>query len=66
MLARLLEKTAWTPTTELSGLFQAGHIFGVTTLGHRTLADNCVSSTPPQNTDTSPELVTSRSVRPKS
>jgi hypothetical protein len=56
-LADLLKRAQWETTPELSGIFQPGHIFEVTELGHRPLADTCVAATPRENTYTATEIV---------
>lgn len=57
-LARLLEKTGWTPTPEMSGAFRAGYIFQITDLGHRLQTDDCFAVTPTRSTYTAAEIVT--------
>ena len=58
-LAQLLEKAQWTPTPELSGVFQPGSIFEVTQSGHRVLATSCIETPVQENTYTSAELISS-------
>jgi hypothetical protein len=58
-LANLLAKAGWTPTPELSGVFKAGSIFGVTGLGHSLISSTCITGKPEESTYTAAELVTS-------
>lgn len=58
-LAALLLKAGWTPTPELSGVFQAGSIFETTGLGHTLVSATCISAVPKESTYTAAELVTS-------
>ena len=58
VLARLLERTGWTPTPELSGAFQAGFIFQVDGASHRLQVEDCFTQEPTRSTYTSAEVVT--------
>jgi hypothetical protein len=58
-LAELLEKTEWTPTPELSGIFTAGAIFTETEAeGHQVALADCFDLAPIESTYTQAELVT--------
>lgn len=57
-LARLLERTGWAPTPELSGAFRPGFIFQATELGHRLQVEDCFELEPTVSTYTSAEVVT--------
>ena len=56
---KLLEKAEWAPAPELSGAFQAGHIFEETSMGHRLLGDSCIDSAPRENPYTAADVITS-------
>jgi len=58
-LAELLDRTGWTPTPELSGAFQAGHVFRATGMGHRLVTDTCVASKARESTYTETAMLTS-------
>ncbi len=58
VLARLLERTGWTPTPELSGAFRPGFIFQATELGHRLQVEDCFPLEPTVSTYTATEVVT--------
>jgi TPR repeat protein len=58
-LAELLDRTGWTPTPELSGAFQAGHVFRATDMGHRLVTDTCVASKARESTYTETAMLTS-------
>lgn len=57
-LARLLERTGWAPTPELSGAFRPGFIFQATDLGHRLQVEDCFALEPTVSTYTAAEVVT--------
>jgi hypothetical protein len=57
-LERLLERTGWQPTPELTGAFQAGHVFVATSMGHQLAVDDCFEAQPRENTYTATEIVT--------
>lgn len=40
-LAQLLERTGWTPTPELSGVFQVGHVFSISDDRHSVMVRAC-------------------------
>jgi len=56
-LARLLAATGWTPTPELSAVFQPGHIFLPTPTGHRLQLEGCVAAPPQRSAYTGAQLV---------
>ncbi|MBL8618955.1 MAG: hypothetical protein JNM72_25310 [Deltaproteobacteria bacterium] len=56
-LARLLAATGWTPTPELSAVFQPGHIFLPTPTGHRLQLEGCVAAAPQRSAYTGAQLV---------
>lgn len=57
-LARLLARTGWTPTPELTGAFRPGFVFLDTDLGHRLQLEDCFTATPTTSTYTAAEVVT--------
>ena len=57
-LADLLAKAGWTPTPELSGAFEAGAIFSVTSQGHQVALRTCFADPPDQHTYTQAEVMT--------
>ncbi len=57
-LATLLEKTGWTPTPELSGIFKTGSIFRDTGSGHSLMIRDCFDAAEVRDSYTSLELVT--------
>ena len=56
-LASLLERTGWTPTPELSGAFQVGHVFSPTDTGHRLQLRDCFTAVPEVSAYTGTEIV---------
>jgi hypothetical protein len=57
-LDRLLERTGWQPTPEMTGAFEAGFVFSDTSLGHQIVADDCLDTVPIESSYTSAEMVT--------
>jgi hypothetical protein len=45
-LAKLLERTGWTPTPELTGNIKIGDVFATTPQGEQWQAEGCLSATP--------------------
>ena len=56
-LRKLLAKTGWMPTPEMSGVFQPGFVFQATPLGHRLQIEDCFSVQPTISTYTATEIV---------
>ena len=56
-LAGLLDKAGWTPTPELSGVFQVGRIFKDDGTGHSLMVRDCFDAQPGSDPYTSAEVV---------
>jgi hypothetical protein len=57
-LARLLERTGWSPTPELSGAFKVGYVFQRSGQGDRLQIDDCFTVAASRSTYTAAEVVT--------
>ncbi len=58
ILARLLHRAGWTPTPELSGVFQVGMVFVDSGASHRVLSSHCFDVTPVTRSYAENEVVT--------
>ncbi len=56
-LSKLLDKAHWTPTPEMSGVFQAGRVFTETDGTHTVLSSTCFDVTPQTSTYTASEVI---------
>lgn len=56
-LAKLLDKAGWTPTPELSGVFQVGRIFMDDGTGHTLMVRECFGAEPGSDSYTATEVV---------
>ncbi len=57
-LAKLLAKAGWTPTPEMSGMFQPGVVFTDNGVAHTLLTSSCFDVTPRTGTYTATEVIT--------
>ena len=62
ILADLLTRAGWSPTPELSGVFQPGDVFRITPAGHQLFAAGCVTATPRESSYTGLELTSQLSL----
>jgi formylglycine-generating enzyme required for sulfatase activity len=57
-LARLLEKAGWTPTPEMSGIFEPGIVFTDSGFSHSVLTSTCFETSARESTYTATEVIT--------
>jgi formylglycine-generating enzyme required for sulfatase activity len=57
-LARLLEKAGWTPTPEMSGIFEPGIVFTDSGFSHSVLTSTCFQTSARESSYTSAEVIT--------